>query len=244
MTSGKEEFERMRNGILIRSETPGQPANPWRKLSEVDPFVFDDDMEEIRRLNKNRSDEDTSIQMHLLPEPYIGNPHKAKVVLLNLNPGYDSNDYQWHVRPDFKTSVRRNLLHEEQDFPFYLLHPDFKESPGGQWWRKRLRHLLEKCGEQTIAQKLCVIEWFPYHSKQASFPSWFSCKSQAYSHWLVQTALRRNAFILLMRARRLWKTVLPELKDVPSLKNPRCAYVNPGNMEDDTYKRICDALDK
>ncbi len=46
--------------------------------------------------------------VNVLPEPFIGDPESAKVVLLNLNPGYDSTVAGDHRRPEIKDAIFRN----------------------------------------------------------------------------------------------------------------------------------------
>jgi hypothetical protein len=139
--------------------------NPWVEIQRDGPFVLEIDRESIKAYNKNRKP-DHQVDTSLIPEPFIGNPRRAKLVLLNLNPSIDEGDAEAHARADFKGAMIRNLRHESQRYPFYPLNPDFDSTPCAQWWLKKTRRLVEECGLETVAKGLLVIEWFPYRSKK------------------------------------------------------------------------------
>ena len=56
----------------------------------------------------------------------------AEIFLLNLNPGYSETTY----RP--------------------------KDIGGSGWWQRKLRMPIEIAGRQTVARKMCCVEYFPY----------------------------------------------------------------------------------
>jgi len=62
-----------------------------------------------------------------------------------------------------------------------------------------------------------------------------SIPSQAYSFYLVQQAMKRNALIIQMRSRRVWQNAIPELSDYRHyyvLKNPQNPVVSENNCPD------------
>src|SRR5262249_18254 len=97
--------------------------NPWLSLPKNEPFVLADDHLMIQAFNTQAS-EHTFVQLELLPEPFLGNPHTAKVILLNLNPGFSPNDRaSHHDDPYFVQTSRANLEQTQAEYPLYLLNP-------------------------------------------------------------------------------------------------------------------------
>jgi hypothetical protein len=88
--------------------------NPWLKIPLEAPYVLEIDREGIERYNARTASPDRQIDTSLIPEPFIGNPRSAKLVLLNLNPGLAEGDAKAHADPGFKAAMLRNLRHESQ----------------------------------------------------------------------------------------------------------------------------------
>ncbi|MCL5288868.1 MAG: hypothetical protein M1453_12865 [Acidobacteria bacterium] len=207
--------------------------NPWLDLPEISPYILEIDRDSLSKLHERvlaRGSEDHTINLTSVPEPFIGNPHSATVVLLNLNPGDGPEDKDAHLHPRFRAAMFANLSHNLKEYPFYPLHPELAWTPCAQWWRPRLRALCDIGGLElaTVAQRLCVIEWFPYHSRKAGFPIKRVCPSQEYSFELAKKAIG-NRLIVGMRARRHWNEVHSQFAEVPYLKNPQSPYISPGN---------------
>jgi len=203
--------------------------NPWAQLPTRPPYVLDSDRARVEEFNRTAL-KHHAIDTSLLPEPFLGNPN-AKVVILGLNPGWSPQDAQWHAKPEFQRDCRANLLHSGGAYPFYLLNPALTDSPGGMWWRRRLRVLIEAVGLEPIAANLLCVEYFPYHTDRfhSGLPR---LPSQEYAAAMVQNAIAREAIIILMRSAKLWTAAIPALADYPDLhrlSNPRCAYLTPRN---------------
>lgn len=202
--------------------------NPWIDVPASAPFVLDADSELITRFNRTAS-EATRVDLGLLPEPFQGNP-LAPIVLLGLNPGWSSEDAAVHSQPHFARLLRANLVHENAQFPFYLLGPDVK-GPGRQWWERRLSQLLASAPREVVCQKILCIEYFPYHSVRFAHHR-LKVPSQEYGFHLAREAIRRNAVVIVMRSRRLWEVALPELASYPRtyfLRSPRNITVSRNN---------------
>jgi hypothetical protein len=183
--------------------------NPWIDLPTAPPFVLADDREQIARFN-HRANEITWIHEQLLPEPFLGDPC-APVVLLNLNPGFSTEDEKFHTQAVFSRASRMNLAHKASEYPFYLLSPDV-EGPGRQWWQRRLAPLLKVASRQVVAKRICCIEYFPYHTRKFRHRG-LRVPSQDYSFHLVREAIHRDAIIVLMRSHRLWYEAIDELRN-------------------------------
>ena len=75
--------------------------NPWSKLPTQSPYVLDIDRASIDKYNALHNN-DEKIIVESIPEPFIGNPQSARVVLLNLNPGHSEDDAKAHSDKDFR----------------------------------------------------------------------------------------------------------------------------------------------
>src|SRR5262249_22261923 len=160
--------------------------NPWAKLPAQSPYVLDIDRVSLDAYNALHLN-DHKIAVESLPEPFIGNPQAAKVVLLSLNPGHSEEDERTHADPNFRQAIKRNLSHEPQDCPFYGLNPQFAWTGCGRWWRTHTRWLHDAgLSWEAIAEGLLVIEWFPYHSIRSALSAKAICPSQQYSFQLAE----------------------------------------------------------
>ncbi len=185
--------------------------NPWKKLPSQSPYVLSDDWEVLSRINRIEY-----FNFDILPEPFLGIIDTAKVILLNLNPGFDEEDRLAHSRKDFVEALQRNIQQVPSECSFYPLDPRFSETPVYKWWNNKLRELIEECGRTSISKNVASIEFFPYHS-----PSKRSLKqtipSQQYNFYIVRQAMKDNKTILIMRARREWFSCIPGLETYPNL---------------------------
>ena len=220
--------------------------NPWLDLPSEPPYVLPVDQESLAGLRQriaSRGRIEQRISLETLPEPFIGNPDTATVMLLSLNPGGSAEDKKTHTNPEFRETILCNLRHGKQEYPFYGLNPKFGWTGCGTWWTRHVRGLLEHSAlnRQRIAQRLCVVEWFPYHSQKNGVPARSSFPSQQYSFDIVKRAIGRK-LIVGMRSRNRWRDVDSRLADVPYLKNPQAPYISPGNAGERLFNNIVEAL--
>ncbi len=217
--------------------------NPWLNLPSKSDYILEIDRKDVLRYNGSRHKEDRKIILKTIPEPFIGNPRLAKVVLLNLNPGYSKEDLATHRDDEFKEAIFHNLHHERQRFPFYPLNPKFEWTGAGKWWLPRTCELLKAGLDlETIAEGLLVIEWFPYHSTRAELPIEPFCCSQEYSFSLAKKMLEDGRLVVGMRSKRRWARVCEKLGRVPYLKNPRCGHISRKNAGEELLAKIVRAL--
>jgi hypothetical protein len=219
--------------------------NPWLRLRfNVDTYFLKEDEECLESHNRD-AHERTRFALGSIPEPFIGNPKTATVVLLGKNPGHASGaEREYRENPDLCAAMFSNLRHELTDCPFYPLNPVFANTGAGVWWQKRTREIQNKLGRNLLsrmAEKLMVIESFPYHSINFSRPKG-NCSSQDYSSLLVKRMLDEGKLVVGMRAERFWKGVDKRIASIPFLKNPQCGYISSGNTTGDTFERILEAL--
>jgi hypothetical protein len=90
------------------------------------------DREAIDQYNRSIRNGDNKVIVESIPEPFIGNPQTANVVLLSLNPGHSEDDAKAYSDSDFRKGMMHNLRHEAQECPFYGLNPKFAWTACGQ----------------------------------------------------------------------------------------------------------------
>jgi hypothetical protein len=137
--------------------------------------------------------------------------------------------------------MRSNLCRQPGS-DFYPLNPDFRQTPCGLWWRKCLKKLLGELSSETLAKKMLVVEWFPYHSKNGKALPKKTLPSQLYSFQLAKEMIERKKLIVGMRAKERWQVVDSRFSEVPFLKNPQCCSISRGNTAGDLFDQIVEAL--
>lgn len=203
-------------------------SNPWTDIPTTAPFVLPCDKQAIVAFNASAKPGHT-IHTEVLPAPFVGSL-VAPILLLNLNPGFSKRNEQYLEDKYYRQAVRANLVHDRQDYPFYVLDPRIDANPGYGYWIRILKPLIALYGLKKIANEVCVVELFPYHSEH--FAGKLCVPSQKYSRYLVQEALRRNTLIIQMRGRIVWQKAILELASysnyycVNSPQNPTLSAKN------------------
>lgn len=203
--------------------------NPWRRLPAEPPYILDEDRAAVDEFNRRCRNDLFRIRPEILPEPFLGSPDSA-VVLLNLNPGFTDDDLAWHEEPRFAAQSRANLVHQAKPYPFYLLNPSL-DAPGVRWWTQRLGALIKATSLESVSRSVLCVEHFPYHSRKYRH-SRLRLQSQEYGFDLVRSALRRNAIVVVMRGWRFWKDSVPELEGYAhrfELRSVQNVSISPGN---------------
>ncbi len=216
--------------------------NPWLALPLQPPFVLGTDKEQVEAFNRSAKPA-YRLRTDLLPEPYLGDPANASIILLNLNPGYSPNDHVFYSDSGRSQACLNNLAHAAADYPFYLLDPCYREFSGPNWWYQKLRRLIESTSLKQVAKRVCCMEFFPYHSVKFDVGR-LRLASQAYSFRLVREAIAAKKLILIMRARRHWERAIPELKGYPcyTLKSSQRAWITANNINNDGFEKLMEAL--
>ncbi len=208
--------------------------NPWSALPEQPPYVLPMDERAVAAHNGKLGHDQQRYRLvteTVLPEPFVGDPRTASVVLLLANVGYKAADDVAHAEKAFQRALRRNLLHGETEFPFYFLGPGFETTPGGIWWRRRLRLLIEDTSVETVARRVACVEWLTYKSTKFK-----RCEealpSQSYGWSLVRDALARGAVVVSLRSCKLWELSVPELEEHPMITtaSKQSVYITPNNL--------------
>ena len=220
--------------------------NPWKNLPTTAPFILPEDKEIINACNKRWIGTPYEVLLNEIPSPYIGNP-KAPIVLLNLNPGYSPCDQESPNLARFREVARANLLHQFNDYPFYVLDPSLEGTPSGYaWFMQKLGPLMRAANltTQELSKKLFTVEYFPYHSVKYGWKGGI-LPSQKYSVYLIMEAIRRETIIVIMRGKNIWTEAIPELTKYPKvykLNSPQNVIISENNLGEEAFDLIVKKL--
>lgn len=222
--------------------------NPWRNFPENSPFVLKIDEHFVEQYNANAKPEH-KLQTSVMPTPYNGGLDAAKVVFLSLNPGYDILDN--FRTEEYRKAIRENLadpygydnfVYLDKNFSSLNVNGNIITDPGYEWWKKRTRWLIDRCGE--IKGRFMALEWFPYASKEFKKPKEIF-PSQRFTFDLVREAIRRGKLIVIFRGRSNWFDSVPGLEkydNLLKLSSNQNICVSPGNLKDNGFEKIVAAM--
>lgn len=214
-------------------------VNPWLKLSSKPPYILKEDKDIIAKFNK-KANSYHKIFINLLAEPYCGDPFKAKIILLQLNPGVDNpigyeddkDDFVCELFPRYKKDILKSIWHKENKYPFFELNPEYRLLGGFRYWSKKFSPFIKSKEDYArIANRACVIEFFPYHSRNYRYLG-RTLECQKYNFKLVEMAIKRRAIIILMRGKNQWLPNVPKLKQYKyiTLKSSRNVILSKANL--------------
>ena len=220
--------------------------NPWLKLNtEKPPYILNIDSKTINEFNSRRNNENYKIRLDNLPTPYAGNFNKAKILLLQLNPGSEilpglepTENHEFLIYKNLKKVLAKSLKHEDMEYPFYWLNPEFMLTGGFKYWARIFSTVINNRKDyKKIANKICCVQYFPYHSKNYQHINKI-LDSQEYSFNLVKNFIKKpDKMIIIMRSPRRWLDVIPELNKyntvaLKSTRNPVLTENNFKNLKD------------
>jgi len=215
--------------------------NPWLKLPKTSPFILVEDLKQISRYGLRP--ESLGWKTEILPVPYLGNPKKAKIILLCLNPGYNKS-LDRKAQKDkycFKESIK--ALKFSSKTPFICLDPKLEYTGGYKWWTRLLRSLIREFGLKTLSKKLMCLQYIGYHSKTFRRPPCV-LPSQKFTFFLLRKVMKSKKVVVVMRSKHLWFESVPELKDYSfiELKNYRMPYLTERNVKNGSFGEIINSL--
>lgn len=220
--------------------------NPWPDAPTEAPFIAPCDRQTIDLVLAADPEGRSELHFEVLPEPYAGDPQRAGVVLLSLNPGWGNTEplEQGGGVDDWNDELRRNLSFKATT-PFVHIDPRFRATTGGgRWWSKRLRRLAEATSWEQVGERLMVLEFFGYHSHTwRSLP--LPLPSQAFTFQLVRETMDRGCLIVVTRGLGQWVWNVPELytyERVIRLNSQRWVGLSPGNMPEGDFDGIRQAV--
>ena len=197
--------------------------NPWiefvEKLDDTN-FVLKKEQAVIEKFNQNVKD-NFKIHSEIMPAPFMGNVQTAPIVLLMLNPGYDQEEELKGFYKEYRSFWKNEIQHIQSipELPLFCL--DERYVNYSNYWEKKLKPLTLMTSREKVAENICNIQFFPYHSlkfktisnkilENEGFENYLP--SQNYNFHLVREAMKREVIIIILRSRKMWFEAIPELK--------------------------------
>lgn len=217
--------------------------NPWKHLPQVAPFLLPEDAAKVTAFNK-RCKPDNKIYTELPPEPYAGRKD-APVVLLMRRPSYHPDDAKYMIKDAaFAAIMQRVRAFEELENPFYHLNKKYPENPGFHYWKERLKKPIQDMGLRACSQGFLVLQLFPYKTN-ADLKGKDVLPSFAFTKEILHEAIRRNAIIIQMIAKKEWQQHVPDLKRHRryfKCKSPANPTISPRNIGVEEYEQVIAAI--
>ncbi|MBU1043873.1 MAG: hypothetical protein KJ915_05690 [Candidatus Omnitrophica bacterium] len=216
--------------------------NPWLGLPKNAPFILSDDSQVLK--DRGVNPDNLNWKLELLPVPYLGNPNKAKVVVLCLNPGYNKIlDERAYFKDKYYFRESLESLKFTSHTPFYCLDTKFDYSGGYLWWTRLLKPLIKDFGLKVMSEKLMCLQYIGYHSITFREPPCI-LPSQKFTFYLLEQAIKENKTIVIMRSKKLWIRSVPKLGSYPfiELKNYRMPFLTEKNTERGDFQQVINAL--
>lgn len=197
----------------------------------------------FKELAKSSKKNDKTIELdyYTLPEPFSGNV-ESPVYCLNMNPGeadplYKNDPYFLYLTRLSLKHLLRSSMWSEDFLGVYEMYEKYENGKmvkrshlGCKWYSEKTKDLRLALGEETL--HLFMIEYFPYHSKGGfEFPSWLP--SYEYTNCLIEEAIDKGKFIVIMRQKDRWFQRVPRLKNYKSLAYLECgqgAFLSQNNV--------------
>lgn len=245
--------------------------NPWKEIAEnIDPrnehclyhknnkYVVKDDECIIDDFNKKTKNKECEIILNTIPEPWKGNPLKANLIILSLNPGFvpeinktlacliQSVD---SVRISL-TKFRKETLELKRDsfFPddggvMPISNKEAEDMLCDWYWSSRLKELRRDTGlsESEFYKRVALIEFHGYSSSK--YKKWYGeqyLNSQNFNKDLIEwiCANRKDARFLILRSKTIWTDFLKDVYEkntkrfLIKKKAGQCQYLTRENLPD------------
>lgn len=203
----------------VVTEIADPDANPWLRLPESSPYVLTDDLAVLRLFPAAMA----NFVLDGPPGPFVGNPRKARVILLGLNPGFVESDRDAAGNEAIR-SAWLEACRLRDDAIFHPIHPGLSirwdglvaAPPRRAHQRGGSRRGYGRAGLRRVVLRT------PHEGSSGS------------AFELVRSALRRGSVPIIMRSRDLWVGSVPELArhGAIELRNKQNPTISPGNHFD------------
>lgn len=226
---------------MFTTEKGLRENNPWQAMTldclysdDAHRYALDADRSMLEAFNNKLCAADRNrLVLNVPPEPWQGNPLRAKVIFLSLNPGYvDRVNRKLAFLLQSDRDVLRRILQFKQDTICLRARSFFPTSNhelpvgahdavsmlGDWYWENALATLRKAvCGssypELRFYEDVAIMQFHAYSSEkfQHTFPPagrWLA--SQEYTRDLIEyiSRARPGVLFVLMRARDKWKKLL------------------------------------
>ena len=206
--------------------------NFWKKAAAVG--IHPEDAAYVKSYNLRAKSDRKLYVDNFTPIPWVGNLHKAKVVIVMLNPGMSELPKQLHDERVERPYLVSNLRQKKNPLLFYL-NPKLKETGGGIYWRRRFKSFVKNSfdnlegGYAHIARRVCIVQIIAYHSRKN--PSSIRSKltsARAMKEWILdEVKLKRRKVLVIRGYNDIWPKNKPSnsaklliCKGKLSMRNP------------------------
>lgn len=236
--------------IKYKTEEELQENNPWRELAEDGVMPFDQalystylfyklgrDNEAISIYDNNVKSDFQRFNLHLMPQPWLGNPIRAKIIILNKYPVF--RDYEQRVAgsfiqrwPQICEGLVLPMLDRLRLWGMGLPYEGAKTGKngeitygdaavlydGGYWW-KRLwswRYPEKGVDMEQILENTAIINYVPYYSADfAGLPKGNHLPSQYFTRDLIEyiEAKCPDTIFVVSRGATEWRKWLGRIWD-------------------------------
>ena len=221
--------------------------NVWKSITEENGKYFASSDKIF--LDKIEDNLKSKLDLSIIPLHFIGDISKAKVLVLNLNPGINKKNLSFYKdNEEYQKKIINNLTFKD---PKFFEFDYYTENNEGYW--SRLSPLFsdkysEKIAKNKISKdtkdldifftkNIALVEFFPYHSKKYNncYDMLGKSKegkkdylpSQKFVFELIKERLNNSAddvIIIISRSRSKWFEAIKELKNYSNcyiLSNPQ-----------------------
>lgn len=200
--------------------------NPWGDLPDTPPYVLPRDSPAVEAWN-SKAPQQTKVRTDLVPDPPLGDPLNAAVVVLVLNPSLDDDSAEAHRDPWLQEQMRAAMT-EPRDL--FWLRDELAGTRGGRWWRNKLAPLIDATSLEEVRRYVAAGHLHQYHSKSAS--PLLRPPSGRHNLEVVRKALALGTPAVALTGVARWRAADPAFREAP-LHEPRSAQsmvVSPKNM--------------
>lgn len=233
-------------------------------------YIFPGDETFVHEFNKKHSEKHKYV-LNTVPYPWLGNPLKARIIILSQNPGWVENSGKvipllLQQCPEIAKEIMRFFretfsLHSNCFMPSDKVYSlgfsprDAYNAMGDWYWKKRF-HFLTEAGvdEETIYDNVAVIQYIPYSSvSYAPLPKDVTLPSQIFARRLIDFIRLNNkeTIFVVLRAVKLWSDFLGDIWSDLNSQNRiiehldgryRPQYISPNCLGTDNFNRIVKVL--
>lgn len=230
------------------------PKNPWLNVNlnpKVRPSKIiakdKDEIKVVRSLARQLAGKpDYALHLNILPEPFWGSLEEANVYILSGNPGYGKVERKYNNDPLFAQATQDNITQKNPHIVWIDPNKPIDNGgkdiphPGHDYWLKRTRVLREAAKKDNL--NICIIEYFPYHSKKISSAMKTKGKNLPSSKFVddyIKNAIGEK-WIVIARCKADWINRIPALTSKGNGKvlktRSQQMYLTPKNLQELTDK--------
>ena len=248
--------------------------NPWKSITPLylgynlyDPlktFALQEDLQIINEYNASKKNPLYHYHLEIPAEPWQGDPLRANIIILSLNPGWEEKYNKDFALSLPKAGVSESIFHEKKNTLLFnvggfmpeneRVRNDFSKL-GANYWKKKLETLRSEVSDLDINdfyRHFALIQYCAYTSAKygGAFKDDVYLHSQLYTKDLIRYIAynRPNVQFVILRAENKWKELLDSdvwFKILPRTiiaKWPIQQLLNKSNLGEDNYNSLIDII--